>query len=364
MIRCSPARAAASPECRGGVGILAFEVRIAERVHEVVGRLAAGHRGAQGGGVVNVSVDGRAGSGVIGGVAGHGDDVVAGLGQGRAQPAADEAGRAARRAPSPRPLNVLGLGHRVARHQPGPHGARDLRRGAGSGQGERGAPGERGELRGEGLEGLRQGRGEDDEVRAPRVDRPRQLLDRGVHPEVVDPPPVAVEHDAEDHQRQVVKLPGGAGEDGAGAVPVPPAPGQPGEPPADDVAGEVLLGDAGRSALPALPELGEIRAAPRRGAPSSGRGRTRAGPGLPARLARRRRRGPAGGHRTAHSPPARRGAARRPGRGPRRPRCPPRAPLAPPRRPTARRARWACIRRTRDSSASEYSRKPPAERTG
>ena len=55
-----------------------------------------------------------------------------------------------------------------------------------------------------------------------------------------------------------MKLAGGAGEDGAGAVPVPPAPGQPSEPPADEVAGEVLLGDAGRSTLPALPEFGEI----------------------------------------------------------------------------------------------------------
>src|SRR5208337_938340 len=125
--------------------------------------------------------------------------------------------------------------------------------------GERSAPGERGELHGEGLEVLRQGRGYDDEVRVPGVDRPGQLLARGVHPEIVDPPPAAVQDDAEDHQRQVVKLAGGAGQDSAGAVPVPPAPGQPGEPPADEVAGEVLLGDAGRAPLPALPELGQIR---------------------------------------------------------------------------------------------------------
>ena len=134
-------------------------------------------------------------------------------------------------------------------------GARDLRRGADSCQGALGA---RGELRSEGLEVARQGRGEDDEVRVPRVDCPGQLLDRGAHPEIVDPPSAAVQDDAEDHQRQVAKLPRGAGQDGAGAVPVPPAPGQPGEPPADDVAGEVLLGDAGRSPLPVLPELGEI----------------------------------------------------------------------------------------------------------
>ena len=91
-MRCSPARAPAWPNAVGSGGVLAFEVRVAERVHEVVGRLAAGHRGAQGAGVVNVCLDGRAGSGVGGRVAGHGGDVVAGLGQGRAQPAADETG--------------------------------------------------------------------------------------------------------------------------------------------------------------------------------------------------------------------------------------------------------------------------------
>ena len=46
------------------------------------------------------------------------------------------------RAPSPRPPGLPGLGHWIARHQPGPHSARDLRRGAGSGEGKRGAPGE------------------------------------------------------------------------------------------------------------------------------------------------------------------------------------------------------------------------------
>ena len=70
-------------------------IHVAKRVHKVIGRLAADRRGGQGVRVVNVSVDGRAGSGVAGGVAGHGDDVVASLGQGRTPPAADETGRAA-----------------------------------------------------------------------------------------------------------------------------------------------------------------------------------------------------------------------------------------------------------------------------
>ena len=38
---------------------------------------------------------------------------------------------------------------------------------------------------------------------------PGQFLDRGAHAEIVDPLSVAVEHDGEDHQRQVVKFPGG-----------------------------------------------------------------------------------------------------------------------------------------------------------
>ena len=171
----------------------------------------------------------------------------------------DRGGERRRRARPLRPLNIPGLGDRVSGEQPGADGAGHLRGGASPGQGERSAVGEHGELGRVGLRLLRQGRGEDDEVRAPRIGRPGQLLDWGVHPEVVDPPSVAVEHDAEDHQRQVVKLTGGAGEHSARAVPVPPAPGQPGEPPADEVAGEVLLGDAGRSAFPALPEFGEIR---------------------------------------------------------------------------------------------------------
>src|SRR6185312_4951765 len=84
-----------------------------------------------------------------------------------------------------RPAGLLGFGHWVAHHQPGPHRAGDLRRGAGSCHGERGALGERGELRGEGPEGLRQGRGYDDEGRVPGGDRPSQLRERGVHAEIV-----------------------------------------------------------------------------------------------------------------------------------------------------------------------------------
>jgi hypothetical protein len=43
-------------ECQGG-GILALEVRVSQRVDKAVGRLAAGQRLAEGGGVVNVRVD-------------------------------------------------------------------------------------------------------------------------------------------------------------------------------------------------------------------------------------------------------------------------------------------------------------------
>ena len=42
---------------------------------------------------VHVAVNGRAGSVITSGVAGHGGDVVTGVGQGSAEPAADETGR-------------------------------------------------------------------------------------------------------------------------------------------------------------------------------------------------------------------------------------------------------------------------------
>ena len=89
------------------------------------------------------------------------------------------------RARSPRPLNILGLGDRVAGEQPGPHRGGDLRRGAGSCQGERGVLGERGELCGEGLEVLRQGRGQDDEARThgqSEADFQRPVADRVMRP--------------------------------------------------------------------------------------------------------------------------------------------------------------------------------------
>jgi hypothetical protein len=42
----------------GGAGVVALEVRVAERVHEVAGRFAAGGSRAEGGRVVHVTVDG------------------------------------------------------------------------------------------------------------------------------------------------------------------------------------------------------------------------------------------------------------------------------------------------------------------
>ena len=60
---------------------------------------------------------------------------------------------------SARPQDVLGLGDRVAGQQPGPDGSREFRCGAGSGQDQRSALGERRELRSEGVEVLRHGCG-------------------------------------------------------------------------------------------------------------------------------------------------------------------------------------------------------------
>src|SRR6202035_5591113 len=92
-----------------------------------------------------------------------------------------------------RPLHVPGFGDWVAGQQQGANGGGDLWCGAGPGQGERGLPGEFGELGDMRREVLWQGRGHDDEVRVPGVDCSGQFLDRGAHPEVVDGAPVAVE---------------------------------------------------------------------------------------------------------------------------------------------------------------------------
>jgi hypothetical protein len=44
-----------------------------------------------------------------------------------------------------------------------------------------------------------------------------------------------------------------------GPWPCPPSPGEASQPPAQQVAGEVLLGDAGLPAFPAVPEMGQVR---------------------------------------------------------------------------------------------------------
>ena len=108
------------------------------------------------------------------------------------------------------------------------------------------------------LQGLGPRSGEDDQVRPRDGGGACNLFDRGIGPQVIDPPAVVVEHDAEDHERQVMLLAGWAGEQGLWPVPAAPAPGQPGEPAADDVASEMLHGYASCPALPALAEVGEI----------------------------------------------------------------------------------------------------------
>ena len=93
-------------------------------------------------------------------------------------------------------------------------------------------------------------------------DRPAasdQFVDRRARPEVVDPPPVPVEHDPEDQQRQVVQLVGRAGDDRPWSVAIPPPAGQTRQASPDHVAGEVLLGDRDLAALPALAELAQVR---------------------------------------------------------------------------------------------------------
>ena len=220
--RVRPARAAASPNASAAPHRCA-EVRVAQRVHEVAGASQPAR------GVLKVVGSCTSPWMVCWRRCSSRDGVLSLLSRGRSRPGPGTVGwprsrRRRPRAPSPRPLNISASVTGVAGQQPGPHGARDLRRGAGSCQGERGALGARGELRSEGLEVARQGRGEDDEVRVPRVDRPGQLLDRGAHPEIVDPPP-AVQDDAEDQSAPGREAPPGGrpGRRGAGPFPQPRA---------------------------------------------------------------------------------------------------------------------------------------------
>jgi hypothetical protein len=108
------------------------------------------------------------------------------------------------------------------------------------------------------LEDVGSARGDDDEIRVRRLRRPRQLLDRGAHPEVVDSPALTVEHDPEDHQREVVQLQGRAREHSLWPASAAPSAGQAGQPAADDEAGEVLLRDACGAVPPARAEVAEV----------------------------------------------------------------------------------------------------------
>jgi hypothetical protein len=74
----------------------ALEVRAAQEVHEVAGRLAVGKIRAQGGGIVHIPVNGRTGAVVRAGVACCRRSRRGRFGRCRAQPAAREAGAGAR----------------------------------------------------------------------------------------------------------------------------------------------------------------------------------------------------------------------------------------------------------------------------
>ena len=66
---------------------------------------------------------------------------------------------------------------------------------------------------------------------------------RSVGPQVGDPPPPAAQGQAEDDQRQVMRLTGRAGEDGVARTAAAPSAGEREQPGADQVRGEVFLGD-------------------------------------------------------------------------------------------------------------------------
>ena len=105
-----------------------------------------------------------------------------------------------RRALSPRPPGPPGLGHRVARHQPGSRRSCGLRRGAGPARASRAR-------RASAASSGRSGSRVSARVAA-RTARsgcaagggPLQLPGRGTRPGIADPPPVAVQHDAGNHQ--------------------------------------------------------------------------------------------------------------------------------------------------------------------
>jgi len=126
--RVRPARAAASPNASAAPHRCA-EVRVAQRVHEVAGasQPARGVLKVAGSCTSPWMVCWRRGSSRGG--------VLSLLRRGRSRPGPGTVGwprsrRRRPRAPSPRPLNISASVTGVAGQQPGPHGARDLRRGA------------------------------------------------------------------------------------------------------------------------------------------------------------------------------------------------------------------------------------------
>ena len=116
-----------------------------------------------------------------------------------------------------------------------------------------------GELRHIGLEQRRHGRAEDDELGLELGRRVRERVERGVRPEEGDAGAARAEEQAEDDQRQVVELAGRAGEQHARAASLIPPAGQPEQSAPDDVAGEVLLADRRLARLPPLAESVQVR---------------------------------------------------------------------------------------------------------
>src|SRR5690349_17862101 len=149
---------------------------------------------------------------------------------------------------------ALGFGYRVGGQQARASGVGEGAGCARAGQGERDLACEPREVTGEPVETVRYRGGEDDDAGVGLPGRTGELRDGGAGAEVFHPPAAAVQHDTEDQQAHVMLLTGGAGEDGPPPVAVPPSPGEAGQPPAQQVAGEVLTGDADLPAFPAVPE--------------------------------------------------------------------------------------------------------------
>ena len=94
------------------------------------------------------------------------------------------------------------------------------------------------------------------------LERARGLGERvewRVGPEEGDPPAALAQREAEDDERQIVLFPRRTGQESAWPGALIPAAGEAEEPPSEEVAGEVLVGNRRLASLPAVAQLTQVR---------------------------------------------------------------------------------------------------------